>query len=254
LAASQINPPTVALVAPLTRKILLIIAFHDLNLYSETPKALKKGKSLLVRSRHGQQKMGTKKRKSKTAQDHGCLSGCPFCIAASLGIPKTGTRFRIISGFKVGEKGTVVEWPKDSTPIPNQFPVQFDNEPGEFRIILENELTQLLPAPPPPSWAPPLCLQDAADLDSVVVNFCNKSFQNGEWVLDWLAFYEIVRKIWMQRLPIESPELWAVLKAHGVPDRWKRKLSDFFTKGRDLLLYTVGKRPFKNKRVEPLSR
>jgi hypothetical protein len=194
-----------------------------------------------------------KKRKPKTAQDWGCLSGCPFCMASTLGIPKIGTRFRIISGFKVGEKGTVVEWPKDSTPIPNQFLAQFYSEPGQFRIILKQDLIQLLPAPAPPAWAPPLCLQDAADLDSVVVNFCNKSFQDGEWILDWLAFYEIVSAIWTKRLPIQSRELWAVLDAHGVPEKWRRKLSEFFTKGRDLLLYSVGKRPFKNKRVEPLS-
>jgi hypothetical protein len=194
------------------------------------------------------------KRKPKSAQDHGCLSGCPFCIASSLGIPKIGTQFRIISGFKVGEKGTVVKWPKNFTSIPNQFPAQLDNEPGEFRIILENELIQLLPAPAPPSWAPPLCLQDAADLDSVLVNFCNKSFQDGEWDLDWSAFYEIVRTIWTKRLPIESRELWAILNAHGVPEKWRRKLSEFFTKGRDLLIYSAGKSPIRKKRIEPLSR
>jgi hypothetical protein len=80
-----------------------------------------------------------------------------------------------------------------------------------------------------------------------------KSLQEGEWILDWLSFYEIIRKVWTQLLPIESPNLWAALKAHGVPDKWKRKLSDFFTKARDLLLYSVGKRPIKKKRIEPLS-
>lgn len=142
---------------------------------------------------------------------------------------------------------------KGPHPNTNQFPAQFDDEPGEFRLILGHDLIQLLPAPPPPSWAPPLCLQDAAELDSVVVDFCDKSYHDGEWVLDWLAFYEIVRTIWTKRLPIQSRELWAVLHAHGVPEKWRRKLSEFFTKGRDLLLYSVGKSPIKKKRIEPLS-
>ena len=192
--------------------------------------------------------------KAMPGRAQGALSGCPFCIAACQAVPEIGTRFRIISGFKVGEKGTVVEWPKDFTPIPNQFPAQLDNEPSQFRIILENELIQILPAPPVPPWAPPLCLQDAADLDSAVVNFCNQSYHGENWNLDWSAFYEIVRTIWTKRLPIESRELWAVLNAHGVPERWRRKLSEFFTKGRDLLVYSVGKSPIKKKRTEPLSR
>jgi hypothetical protein len=256
LAASLTNRAVAALIAPLARKDNALIAFPGLSLYIENRETLKKGNYLPVTGADGQQRMSTKtrkKRKPKSPQDHGCLSGCPFCIASALGIPKTGTRFRIISGFKVGEQGTVVKWPKDSTPIPNQFLAQLETESGQFRIILEEDLIQLLPALPPPSWAPPLGLQDAADLDSVVVNFCNKSFQDGEWVLDWLVFYEIVRTIWTKRLPIQSRELWAVLDAHGVPEKWRRKLSDFFTRGRDLLIYSAGKRPFKNKRVEPLS-
>ena len=192
--------------------------------------------------------------KATPGQAQGALSDCPFCIAASQAISEIGTRFRIISGFKVGEKGTVVEWPKSSTPIPNQFPAQLDNEPDQFRIILENELIQVLPAPPAPDWAPPLSLQDAADLDSVVVDFCNKSFQDGNWDLDWSAFYEVIRTVWAKRLPIEPREVWSVLNAHGVPKKWRRKLSDFFTKGRDLLVYSAGKSPIKKKRIEPLSR
>jgi hypothetical protein len=191
--------------------------------------------------------------KAVPGRAEGALSGCPFCIAASQAIPEFGTRFRIISGFKVGEEGTVVEWPKDFTPIPNQFPAQLDNEPGQFRMILENELIQILPAPPVPAWAPPLCLQDAADLDLAVVHFCNKSFHDGNWDLDWSAFYEVIRTVWAKRLPIESREVWSVLNAHGVPERWRRGLSDFFTKGRDLLIYSAGKGPIKKKRVEPLS-
>lgn len=110
-----------------------------------------------------------------------------------------------------------------------------------------------MPPPPTPNWAPPLCLEDAAELDSVVVYFCEKSVRNGKRHLDWSAFFEIIRRIWTRRLPIESHELWTVLHAHGVPQRWEKRLTDFFTKGRDLLVYAVGKKPIKKKRVTPLS-
>jgi hypothetical protein len=147
-----------------------------------------------------------------------------------------------------------VKWPKNFTPLPNQFPAQLDDEPGQYRMILENDLIQLLPSPPAPGWAPPLSLQDSADLDLVVVNFCNKSFQDGNWDLDWSAFYEVIRTVWSKRLPIESREIWAVLNAHGIPERWRRELSEFFTKGIDLLIYSTGKAPIKKKRIEPLSK
>jgi hypothetical protein len=192
------------------------------------------------------------KGKVKSAQVEGSLSGCPFCIASGIAIPEVGTGFRIINGYNAGATGVVVERAKNLPPLPNEFLAQMDNDPPHIQhSVFEHKLIQLLP--PTPDWAPPLCLEDAAELDSVLVYFCGKSVRNGKWHLDWSAFFEIIRRIWTRRLPIESHELWAVLHAHGVPQRWEKRLTDFFAKGRDLLVYAVGKKPIKKKRVAPLS-
>lgn len=185
----------------------------------------------------------------------GILSGCPFCAAMSFGIPQIGTRFRIISGYSAGVLGTVVEWPKNFTPLPNEFLSQMDNaQPHEqCRVLLEHELIQVLPQPPIPDWAPPLCLTDAAELDSVVLRFCDRCYRNGKWHLEWQAFYDVIKRVWILRLPIEPHELWAVLRAHGCPGRWEKKLVKIFTQGRDLLVHSCGRKPIKNKRVVPFS-
>jgi hypothetical protein len=182
-------------------------------------------------------------------------SGCPFCGARFRIIPEIGTRFRIISGYNAGETGTVVEWPKNFPPLPNEFLEQMDSEPTDIqsRVLLEHELVQILPPAPTPDWAPPLCLRDAAELDSVVLYFCNTCYHNAKWKLDWQSFYEVTRKIWTLRLPLEPSELWLVLYAHGIPERWQKRLSVFYLKGKELLVYSVGKRPIKKKKVSPFS-
>jgi len=43
------------------------------------------------------------------------------------------------------------------------------------------------------------------------------------------------------------------MEAHGVPIEFKDELSEFFDKGRDLLVQAVGKKPVKKRRVEPLA-
>jgi hypothetical protein len=130
-----------------------------------------------------------------------------------------------------------------------------DHDPPnvQCRVLLEHELIQVLPPPPTPDWAPPLCLTDAAELDSVVLYFCNRCYRNGKWKMECQAFYEVIRRVWTLRLPIEPHELWMVLRVHGIPERWKKQLLEIFTKGRDLLVHSVGKKPIKKKRVAPFS-
>jgi hypothetical protein len=185
----------------------------------------------------------------------GFLSGCPFCTSYRIGIPEIGTRFRIISGSTTGATGTVVEWPKNCPEIQNEFIAQMDHDPPEWqtRVSIKREMIEKLPSLPVPEWAPPLCLGDASELDKAVVKFCEESFNQGEWKVDWDSFNEVVRKVWNLRLPLEPNELWDVLNAHGVPERSKRELIEFYEKGRKLLIYSVGRRPIKKKRVKPLS-
>ena len=188
-------------------------------------------------------------------QIEGSFSGCPFCTSCRIGIPKIGTKFRIISGSLTGATGKVVKWHKTVPKIENEFMAQLNNEPKEWqiRISIERQLIQKLPVPPVPKWAPPLCLKDASELDKSVVKFCEKSFRHGKWKIDWDTYNGVIWTIWHNRLPIESNELWNVLQAHGVPRSSKRNLLGFYKRGCDLLIYAVGKKPIKKKRVRPLS-
>jgi hypothetical protein len=180
----------------------------------------------------------------------GYLSGCPFCMC-SLGIPKIGTRFRIVLGAQIGEEGIVVEWPKKFPKRPNEFLAHFESD---YRITsTELQKIQEFPYPPIPKWAPPLCMEDAGKIEDPIIDFCEKSFLDGKWKIDWDAFNEVVRKSWYKRLPLEAEELWLVLHAHGVPERSKKSLSEFYEKARNLLIYAAGRKPIKKRKIKPLS-
>jgi len=191
-------------------------------------------------------------------QIEGFLAGCPFCTARRKGPPKVGVRFRLITGYNAGKVGTVVDVPKlpSGEPIwPYEILAQMDDDPPHIRcrILFKSELIEVLPSNPPPKWAPPLCLREAGELDHVVVEFCEKSHTLERSKPNWPAFYEIIRIVWTKRLPLEPGDLWLVLEAHGVPKKWKKELSEFYEKGRDILIYCIGKGPIKKKKVKPLS-
>ena len=185
---------------------------------------------------------------------HGASYGCPFCRSARTSLPEVGTRFRLLSGFQAGRRGTVVQSPAPPPLDRDEFLAQMDGEPRHWqRRILPMDIIEPIPAPEPPEWAPPVELSVAAELDLVVVKFCEAGNRESGWIIDWTAFYEIVRFTWLKRLPLQAEEIWVVLRAHGVPDEFREELSEFFRKGRDLLVYAVGKKPIKKTRVKPLA-
>lgn len=195
------------------------------------------------------------KRSIVPGEIEGFLSGCPFCTSYRIGIPDAGTRFRIISGFRAGDTGIVVNWPTNIEPLQNEFMAQMDDDPPEVqtRIILKKDLIEKLPSQPVPKWAPPLSMDDASKLDKAILYFCQKSFQNGKWKMDMSSFYEVIRVIWYYRLPIDSNELWLVLKAHGVPNHTKKRIIEFYEQGSALVFYCLDKKFRKKKKIEPLS-
>lgn len=149
--------------------------------------------------------------------------------------------------------GTVVQSPAPPPLPPSEFLARMDGEPQHWqRRILPMDLIEVLPKSEPPPWAPPVEMRVAAELDGIVVKFCEAGFRNGHWFVDWPSFYQIIHFIWTNRLPLEAREVWAVLEAHGIPPEFRDELSTFFRRGRELLVYAVGKRPFKNRRVNPL--
>jgi hypothetical protein len=150
-----------------------------------------------------------KKQKLTLAKASGIEAGCPFCTAgATHGRPPTGERFWIISGVRAGKTGVAVEPPPDSPLAPYEFTAKMDGEPeyAPCRFMLCQELIEILPSPPVPSWAPPLCLEDAALLDSWVVAFCDNSFVDPKWEICWPRFFDLVAQAWTKRLPIKANE------------------------------------------------
>jgi hypothetical protein len=185
----------------------------------------------------------------------GFLSGCPFCTSLRIGIPETGKRFRVISGVQRGSIGTVVEWPPNIPKIENAFMAQLDCDSPDCQtsILIKWQMIQLYPFAPTPEWAPPLSMEDASELDKAITDFCEKSFANGIWEIDWEFFNEVIRSVWKNRLPLEPNELWPVLEAHGVPQGSKKDIMEFYERGRNLLVQVVGRKPIKKKKVAPLS-
>ena len=180
----------------------------------------------------------------------GGLSGCPFCRFANSPLPQVGVRFRKLSGIDVGRTGTVVESPAPPPLCPKEFLAHMEGDPPETTMrILPREIIEPLPASEPPDWAPPISLADASELDMLIVSFCEHGNSADGWFINWEIFYRLISSVWRLRLPITGDELWRVLRAHGVSEQFEADLTGFFTKGRDLLVYTVGHRPVKKKRT-----
>lgn len=185
----------------------------------------------------------------------GFLAGCPFCTARRKRVLDVGARFRFLSGYFAGKTGTVVQEPDGYSSRPHEMLAQMDDEPPHVQSGLNTDtyLVQILPAPKPPTWAPPITMADAAPVDAAIVEFCQKSYLRRRWSLDWPAFYELIRVVWWNRLPLEPNELWAMMEAHGAPKNWESRLTKFFSMGRELLVHVGQRRPIKKKRVAPLS-
>jgi len=187
-------------------------------------------------------------------RNKGATSGCPFCKNTRLAPLQVGIRFRILSEFQAGRTGIVVESPAPPPLPPTEFIAQMDGDPPNVQMrILPREIVEPFPFSAPAEWAPPISLPAACELDSVVVGFCEAGLENDRWAINWPFYNEVIRFIWYRRLPIDANELWSVLSAHGVPDRFKTELLDFFVKGRHLLVQACGRKPVKKKRVKPLS-
>jgi hypothetical protein len=184
-------------------------------------------------------------------QVEGFLAGCPFCTARTKRTLDVGVRFRIISGYGAGSSGRIIKEPDTYSSQPHEHLAQMDNDPSHLQMRLDTDicLVQILPAPPAATWALPIDRTAAPDVDAALVEFCRRSCNGGrKWSPDWPTFYELIRVIWMNRLPLEPPELWAILEAHGLPKNWKSRLTKFYMMGRELLVHVGQRRPIKRRR------
>ena len=175
----------------------------------------------------------------------GVRSRCPFCIIKTEEPPKVGEHVRIVAGPMLGKTGIVME-PPASLP-PDYIILGSEHGPSDvqLRVNLKRDLVQRLPENPPPDWALPISLRSAAELDGLIIHFCDKSFDSVDWVIDWRSFYDIIIYCWNNNLPIKPEELWAVLQAHGVPTRLSDEIQEFYQKASALLIRATRRKPFK---------
>ena len=182
-------------------------------------------------------------------------SGCPFCVARNQALPKVGEKIRLLSDFRAGQIGIVVETPSSLPLRPGEFLVEIEGEPpGHQRTVhAELELFEHLPGTPVPAWAPPISLREAEELDRFVIRICDESTWDHNRSPSKLLVYDLIRHVWWKRLLIEPDEMWQLLEAHGAPSRWRNQLMRLYRDGRDLLIYSMGRKPVKKQRVSPLS-
>ena len=110
----------------------------------------------------------------------GEASGCPFCLARRSPTPKLGQRVRILTDYRAGLTGEVVSLPESlKGQLSEAIAVHMDTDPPEASqlVYLGQDLIEILPSVLVPLWAPPLSLQDAAELESFVIDFCCESYQ-----------------------------------------------------------------------------
>jgi len=198
----------------------------------------------------------TKRKVLKPGIAAGINSGCPFCLARTTGLPKVKDRIQILTDYRAGLKGTVVETPPSISLRKGEFLVQFDHDRPEIqqKVSLERDLILIgfTSEEPIPIWAPPITLREATELDNAVIQFCQRGFSGNRWKPHLLSFYEIIKRVWSKRLPVEAKEVWAILEAHGVPQLYKKRLTELFHDGRNLLEYAIGRKPIKKKGVPPV--
>lgn len=191
--------------------------------------------------------------------ESGISSGCPFCKATKIkDMPKPGDLIRIITGYDAGMVARVVDNQYNIHLRNGQFLIRTDDDPPDHTSIINGEgmyrvLFEHMPPSPIPNWAPPICLRYAAELDTAVVRFWVKSLKQDGSFNPIHAFLELITHIWDNRLPIKPEELWAFLEAHGFPYELKKRLTQVYQEGMNLLIYATRKKPFKNRRVEPFS-
>jgi hypothetical protein len=104
----------------------------------------------------------------------------------------------------------------------------------------------------PQQWFPPLSIEDSAVVDEFIVRLCGALFPS-KWRWSDDELYAPIIRFWLSRLPISGEEVWAVCAAHGMPDRFRKRIASGFEFGRGLLVVSHGRPPIQRRRVAPMS-
>lgn len=162
----------------------------------------------------------------------------------------------VLNGFRAGMVGSVSKTDLDARYPQTAFLMKADgDEPGVEHIVnTENDLAAPFDTQSVlPKWLPPLSLREAAEIDAVIVFFCDRCVLHGAWKWNREAFFEVIRVCWEKRFPLSNIEIWALLSAHGADPASEHEVKRMFTDGIELLVYARGRRPIKRKHVKPLS-
>jgi hypothetical protein len=186
-------------------------------------------------------------------------SGCPFCTAIGRERPQVGDKIRVLCEVRsprglVGITGTVIETPEGAIRKLGEIFVEFDDERlGPGPLNFDHMLVETLPGGSLPPWVPPIPLKEAGQLDLIARLLCTEHHPGSHPTPDLSLLYEFIGYIWQQRLPLTGDEVWAVLEAHGAPLQWRCEVLSRYHYGLEALVRLVGRKPYKNRRVPPLS-
>ena len=181
--------------------------------------------------------------------------GCPFCSARLAKRPKPGERVILLNGFRAGMVGTVSRVDMESRLPPATFLIKADGDrPGTEQIIhLNLDLFLVLSSRRRmPRWLPPLILREAAEVHEVVLIVCNRFAELGAAKWRPAIFYRLIEHCWRKRLPLTGDEIWELLVAHGMLNKFEKEARRLYIEGTELLVYTHGRKPINKKRITPL--
>jgi hypothetical protein len=148
--------------------------------------------------------------------------------------------------------GTVSKTDLGPTFRTGTFLIHADIEPVHVEQIVDPALHVYSPHAATfrlPEWFPPFAMRECVDLHSALVAYIDRNVRLGGWTWDRKNFYEVIRYAWAKRLPIEALEIWRLLAAHGVPSHLQEEISVLFDEGTDILVYAMGRRAVKRKRL-----
>ena len=100
---------------------------------------------------------------------------------------------------------------------------------------------------------PPLSIDDAAHLHDAVLRFLILAAQGPSQKAQLTALQGIISTCWWRRLPLNGGDIWPMLIAHGVSEKYRSVLGRHFDFGIDLLRSVNGRRAIKGKRMPSFS-
>jgi hypothetical protein len=182
----------------------------------------------------------------------GADNNCPFCHGRMISDASPGDRILFLKGMHAGHWATASkrEWH-----VEREFLVHVDgaSEDSERRVSYDRDRFVRAPVTAVAIWMPPLSSDGLCILeDTTIDRFLRAIEMSGRSILIEVV-EALVAVVWRRRLPVTASEVWQMLQAHSFEIERKLEFCALFDFGIALLISTLGRRPIKKKRVEPMS-